>query len=76
MSHEEIESILVDVASSPIPPLDELLAKSSNLVRQKWDQLLSPHLLHETYASSNLDLDEAKNWLASALMYKEASFGR
>jgi ATP-dependent Lhr-like helicase len=76
MSHEEIESILVDVASSPIPPLDELLAKASNLVRQKWDQLLSPHLLHETYASSNLDLDEAKNWLASALMYKEVSFGR
>lgn len=64
-SHEEIESILSDVAASPIPPLDKLLAKASNLVRQKWDGLLSPHLLHETYASSNLDLDGAKDWLRS-----------
>lgn len=61
----EIESLLSDVASSPIPPLDELLAKASNLVRQKWDGLLSPHLLNETYASSNLDLDEARHWLQS-----------
>lgn len=62
---EEIESILANVASSPVPSLDELLAKASNLVRQKWDTLLSPHLLHETYASSNLALDEGKKWLAS-----------
>lgn len=68
-SHEEIESILADVASSPVPPLDELLDRASNLVRQKWDPLLSPHLLHETYASSNLDLDEGKNWLASMPMF-------
>lgn len=61
----EIESLLSDVASSPIPPLDELLAKASNLVRQKWDGLLSPHLLNETYVSSNLDLDEARHWLQS-----------
>ncbi len=67
-SHEEIESILADVASSPVPPLDDLLARASNLVRQKWDPLLSPHLLHETYARSNLDLDEGKNWLASISM--------
>lgn len=61
----EIESLLSDVASSPIPPLDELLAKASNLVRQKWDGLLSPHLLNETYVSSNLDLDQARHWLQS-----------
>lgn len=61
----EIESLLSDVASSPIPPLDELLAKAGNLVRQKWDGLLSPHLLNETYVSSNLDLDEARHWLQS-----------
>lgn len=61
----EIESLLSDVASSPVLSLDELLAKAGNLVRQKWDGLLSPHLLHKTYASSNLDLDEANNWLRS-----------
>ncbi|GAB3319405.1 hypothetical protein GCM10027564_31660 [Luteimonas notoginsengisoli] len=34
------------------------------MARQKWDELLSPKLLRETYANSNLDLDEARVWLA------------
>ncbi len=64
---KEIESILADVGVAPIPSIDELLAKATNLARQKWDDLLSPHLLRETYASSNLALDEAVAWLKSEI---------
>ena len=62
-SLEEIEDLLRDIGSEPAAPVDELLAKASNLVRQKWDGLLSPHLLRQSYASSNLDIDEAVAWL-------------
>lgn len=61
----EIEAVLVDIGAQPAPPIDNLLAKANNLARQKWDTLLSPHLLHETYASSNLALEEAVEWLRS-----------
>jgi ATP-dependent Lhr-like helicase len=62
-SLEEIEGLLGDICSEPAAPVDELLAKVGNLVRQKWDGLLSPRLLRQSYASSNLDLDEALDWL-------------
>ncbi len=55
---KELESILADVGAAPLP---------TNLARQKWDKLLSPHLLRETYASSNLALDEAVEWLNSEI---------
>lgn len=62
-SLEEIEGLLGDIGSEPAAPVDKLLAKSSNLVRQKWGGLPSPNLLRQSYASSNLDLDEALAWL-------------
>jgi ATP-dependent helicase Lhr and Lhr-like helicase len=39
------------------------LANVGNLARQKWDGLLSPRLLRISYASLNLDLGEAMEWL-------------
>jgi ATP-dependent Lhr-like helicase len=62
-SLEEIEDLLGDIGSEPAATEDELLAKASNLARQKWDGLLSPRLLRLSYASSNLELDEAVAWL-------------
>ncbi|MGH8161173.1 MAG: DEAD/DEAH box helicase [Gammaproteobacteria bacterium] len=62
---DEIQTILAGMGSAPPPPVDVLLAKANNLARQKWDGLLSPHLLRETYVSSNLALDEAVAWLKS-----------
>jgi ATP-dependent Lhr-like helicase len=64
-SIEEIEDLLTDIGSEPAAPVDELLAKASNLIRQKWDGLLSPHLLRESYASSHLDLDAALAWIGA-----------
>lgn len=63
-SLEDIEDLLADIGLDDAPTVDELLADAGNLTRQKWDELLSPKLLRETYASSNLDLDEAQAWLA------------
>lgn len=62
-SIQEIEDGLADAASEPAPPVDEMLANAGNLARQKWDDLLSPRLLRISYASLNLDLDEAMQWL-------------
>lgn len=66
-SLQEIEELLGDIGSEPAAPIDEMLTKVSNLVRQKWDGLLSPHLLRQSYASSNLDLNEALAWLRATL---------
>lgn len=62
---DEIKSILADIGSEAVPPIDALLEKAANLDREKWDKLLSPRLLRETYASSNLALTEAVDWLKS-----------
>ena len=67
LSLDEIKNFLADISSEPVPPVDDLLAKASNLVRQKWDGLLSPHLLRQSYASSNLDIDRALAWLRATL---------
>lgn len=64
-SMEDIEDALADIASEPAPTLDVLLAQAENLVREKWDYLLSPNLLRITYASSHLDIDEGLSWLAA-----------
>lgn len=61
---DEIEDSLADAAFDQLPPTDELLEKAVNLTRQKWDGLLSPRLLRSSYASLNLDLDEASGWLS------------
>lgn len=62
-SLQEVDDHLADLASEPAAPLDELLAHAENLTREKWDWLLSPSLLRLTYASSNIDIDEAMEWL-------------
>lgn len=62
-SLEAVEDLLADIGTEPAAPVDELLAKASNLAREKWDGLLSPRLLRQSYASSNLDIDEAMSWL-------------
>lgn len=64
---EEIEDILADIAMDQVPAIDDVLKDARNLERQKWDRLLSPKLLRETYASSNLDLDEALNWMKATV---------
>lgn len=62
-SLDDIADLLIDIGSEPIPAVDDLLVKASNLARQKWDDLLSPQLLRETYARSNIDLGEAIAWI-------------
>lgn len=63
-SLDELAEILTDIGMDGIPSLDVLLANSRNLQRQKWDWALPPSLLRISYASLNLELDEAIAWLA------------
>jgi len=61
---EEVMKLVIDLGLQPTPSVDQLLANAENLTRQKWDWLLSPALLRNTYASLNLDLHEAAAWLS------------
>lgn len=65
-SLQDITDQLADIALDDTPTIDELLAAAGNLARQKWDVLLSPKLLRDTYARSNLDVDEALVWIRTA----------
>jgi len=60
---DDVLDALGDAAVDDPPPLDMLLADAKNLAREKWDWALPPPLLRKTYASLNLDLDEALAWV-------------
>ena len=61
-STDEVVDALVDAAVDDEPPLELLLANSKNLYREKWDWALPQSLLRKTYASLNLNLEEALKW--------------
>jgi ATP-dependent Lhr-like helicase len=65
LSGVDLTALLADIAASPLPELDVLLSEASNLQREKWDWALSPTLLRASYASTNLDLREAQQWLVA-----------
>jgi ATP-dependent Lhr-like helicase len=62
---DEILALLKEVGSVPAPSLEEMLTGAKNLLRQKWDWALPEPLLLRTYASLNLDVDEALLWARS-----------
>lgn len=64
-SVNEVLDVLGDAAVDEPPPLEELLKDAKNLEREKWDWALPPELLRKSYASLNLDLDEALAWTKS-----------
>ena len=61
-STEDILDALIDAGIDEPPPLDDLLADVKNLQREKWDWALPDQLLRRSYASLNLNLEEALTW--------------
>lgn len=59
---DEVVDALMDAAVDDTPPLEILLANSKNLQREKWDWALPESLLRKTYASLNLNIEEALEW--------------
>ncbi len=55
---------LINIGKEEAPSLDILLANAKNLLRQKWDWSLPLGLLQTSYASLNLDIEQATGWLA------------
>lgn len=62
----DVMDALGDAAIDESPPLDVLLADVRNLQREKWDWALPPSLLRKSYASLNLDIEEALAWARGA----------
>ena len=62
-SWDDIRACIHDLARSEVPPVEVLLADAKNLLREKWDWALPRSLLQKSYASLNLDLDDAMSWL-------------
>ena len=61
-SNDEIMRALAAIASTDAPPLELLLGKAKNLMKERWDWALPDNLLRKAYASLNLNLDEARTW--------------
>lgn len=59
---DEVVDALMDAAADDTPSLEILLTNSKNLQREKWDWALPESLLRKTYASLNLNLEEALEW--------------
>lgn len=73
-SLDDVLSALQSIAAEPMPELDELLSEVKNLSREKWDWALPDTLLRKTYASLNLDLDEALQWTRTVATKIGSSF--
>lgn len=65
LSVDQVVAVLSDVADDDLVSLDELLADTKNLLREKWDWALPDHLLRKGYASLYMNLDEAVSWVRS-----------
>ena len=61
---DNILDALLDAALVEQPSVNELLEGARNLEREKWDWALPGDLLKKTYASLNLDIEEAKKWVS------------
>ena len=61
---DNILDALLDSALAEQPTLAELLEGAKNLEREKWDWALPPELLKKAYASVNLNIDEAQQWVS------------
>lgn len=60
---DDILSALKLVSLAEQPSYIDLLDGANNLEREKWDWSLPPNLLKKSYASLNLNIDEARNWV-------------
>lgn len=59
----KIVNYLKQVAAQPLPSADNLLYDEHNIMREKWDWLLPDSLLKKSFASSQLDIETAHQWL-------------
>ncbi|MEJ2801493.1 DEAD/DEAH box helicase [Comamonadaceae bacterium PP-2] len=61
---KSIHAALLEAALVDPPSVSDLLSQAKNLERDKWDWALPLELLKKSYASQNLDIDEAHQWLS------------
>ncbi|MBK7384309.1 MAG: DEAD/DEAH box helicase [Flavobacteriales bacterium] len=63
LSTNSVLDILNRLKETGPPSIDDLLVDAKALRREKWDWALPDHLLRASYASLNLDLPAAIDWL-------------
>lgn len=68
---KEIITIIRRAAERDPPAIDDLLFDVTNLRREKWDWALPDRLLRKSYASLQLNLSEALNWVRSVCVDRE-----
>lgn len=64
-SIDEVGGDIRAISGLTPPESDELLAGTGNLIREKWDHLLSERLLRRSYATLHLDIGRAGQWLVT-----------
>jgi ATP-dependent Lhr-like helicase len=63
ISTEAVMESIENIASTPAPSPEALLAGASNLCHEKWDWALPERLLQKSFASSRLDIVGAHEWM-------------
>jgi ATP-dependent Lhr-like helicase len=63
---QDLFEALQRISEQAPPSLDVLLADVANLQREKWDWALPDALLRKAYASHNLDIAGALQWVSTA----------
>ena len=66
IDRERLFSKLLELANRPAPEAEQLSASVQNAQREKWDMLLSEGLLHKTFASRELDVNGAMDFVIRA----------
>lgn len=64
---DEILDTLTDVSDDSVLCAEDLLTDPKSLQREKWDWALPDPMLKKSFASLNLDLEEARMWVRLAL---------
>jgi len=64
---DEILDTLTDLSGDPALNAEDLLTKPESLQREKWDWALPDPMLKKSFASLNLDLEEARQWVQRTL---------
>ncbi|MHB8094513.1 MAG: DEAD/DEAH box helicase [Candidatus Aminicenantales bacterium] len=63
LEYQDVLKAFKDIGRTPQPTGDKLAARVQNRLKEKWDYLLTERLLNEAYASRELDIDTAMQFI-------------
>ena len=63
LQYQDVLKALKEIGRTPQPTAEQLSARVQNKLKEKWDYLLTERLLNKVYASRELDIDTAMQFI-------------